>query len=194
MTTTRHSRVPLVIATATVGLLLGACGGDPAPAPAGGPVQVPAASEVQASTPAAAAPAPTVSPAPAAPPAAAAGAPTLLPAVDDPIADLEVEDQRGDGTSVLVEEAELSVPGHVAIYDGNGELIGSTPIEPGETTDFPVQLATPVGQGRNRLLAVLHVDDGDGAFDPTVDAPARERDDDDDDDEIEDDRFTLTVG
>jgi hypothetical protein len=104
-------------------------------------------------------------------------------------AELEAEDQSGDGTSVVVAEVELpgDTSGHVVVHlDVDGELgpvLGSAAVQPGETEELTVPLETPT-EPPATLVAVLHVDDGDGAFDPDTDPRVL-----DDDGEVQSERF-----
>lgn len=104
-------------------------------------------------------PAPPVSTSPAAPSG------TVL----DAAAELEVEDQRGDGTGARVEFARLSGgSGHVAVLTRDGRVLGSSPVTAGSQ---PVTIALEPRVTRSgELVAVLYADDGDGAFDPARDA------------------------
>ena len=152
-------------ALATAALLatgLAACGDDDVAAEVAPlrSVTVPAAGAT-ASSPA--------SPAPAQTPAAAGSAVSAPGTVLDAAAELEVEDQRGDGTNVRVEFARLSSGnGHVAILTRDGQLLGSAPVTAGSQ---PVTIALEPRVTRSgELHAVLYADDGDGSFDPARDA------------------------
>lgn len=156
---------------ATAALLVGglaACGDDDSPAQVGSL----AAIEVRPSTSAAASPegTPSGTSSPAAPsPGTSTGTPSALGAtVMDAGAELEVEDQSGDGTGVRVEQVRLSNgSGHLAVQTRDGQVLGSAPVTSG-SQPVTIALAPPV-TGSGELLAVLHLDDGDGAFDPTAD-------------------------
>lgn len=55
-----------------------------------------------------------------------------------------------------------------------GRVVGVTRVSPGRTVDLAVDIEEPVpvaAEGRTRLWAVLHADDGDGEFDPGADRP-----------------------
>jgi hypothetical protein len=156
------------VAIALAAVTLTACGDDDQAAQVAslGEVTVPAASAPPAATsgssPTAGAPvspsAPTTMP-----PGAAAGG-----TVVDALAELEVEDQRGDGTGVRVSFARLSSgAGHVAITTRDGQLLGSAPVTQGaQPVTIPL---SPRVTASGELLAVLHGDDGDGRFDATTD-------------------------
>ncbi|HSK27547.1 MAG TPA: hypothetical protein VK894_11625 [Jiangellales bacterium] len=111
----------------------------------------------------------------------------------DDDAELDVEDQSGDGTTVVVEEVRLSrTAGWLAVFAEDGEtLLGHAPVEPSDDERrLDVTLDQPV-TGTQTLLAVLFADDGDGAFDPAADPRVTDDDDDHDDDDFKTDRFTY---
>ncbi|MCO1574416.1 hypothetical protein M8C13_01425 [Crossiella sp. SN42] len=179
---TNQHRAKFLIATAGVlGVLLSGCAGGAGAAPG------------------AAAPLPIGSVTPTSGTAQPGNQPNQPAPVSFPSTEIDADDQRGDGTKVLIEEAELPKAGHVAIYDQSGKLLGSAPVPPGAHRDLAVTLNPALGQGNHSLRAVLTTDDGDGKFDATKDAPVREFDDDQDgdddhDDELENDGFRYTVG
>jgi hypothetical protein len=113
----------------------------------------------------------------------------------DDDAELDVEDQSGDGSSVRVEEVQLSrTDGFLAIFTEDGDtLLGHAAVE---RSDDERSLEVPLDQPLTetaRLVAVLHADDGDGTFDPSSDSRVTDDDDDDDDDDVKTDRFTYRV-
>ncbi len=123
---------------------------------------------------------------------------------DDDLNDVEVSDQSGDGSSVLVERVRVEVPGFVVIVvDEDGAVVGSAPVDAGETSQLSVP-ATITQSGDYE--AQLYADDGNGEFDPATDVPVRNADDDDDDDDddggtdddadddVESDDFGYEVG
>jgi hypothetical protein len=136
---------PIIIGIA--GLAVAACGGSAPSAEAG--ITLPAA------------PVTVVTPTPSG--TASSDRPLT---VRDPNADLEVEDQVGDGRTVLVDEVEASVPGFVAVWTLDGSLLGSAPVRP-DTVLIRVRLDADAGN--RELRAVLYRDDGDGRFDPATD-------------------------
>jgi hypothetical protein len=175
--TTRHRALILATTTSVFSALLLGCTG-PAPAnPAPQPAQQAGAS-ANAAAPGAASP--TSRPM------------KLLDPVPFPRTELDADDQLSDGARVLVEETELPVAGHVAVYNQTGNLLGSAPVQAGAHRGLTITLDPALGKGTHSLLAVLTVDDGDGKFDPAHDAPVRENDD--TDHEPEDDSFLCTVG
>lgn len=136
---------PIVIAIAAVSVA--ACGGSTPSAEAG--ITLPAA--------------PVVAPSAESSRATSTAAPAT---VRDPNADLEVEDQSGDGRTVRVDEVEASAPGFVAIWTLDGVLLGSAPVRP-DTVLLRVRLDADAGN--RELRAVLYRDNGDGRFDPSAD-------------------------
>ena len=104
--------------------------------------------------------------------------PVGTPTVVDNAADVDVEDQTGDGTSVQVEEVRIGTePGFVVIYDAGRSVLGWTYV-PSRVRGVTVELTTPV-QASRELVAALFRDDGDKEFDPQVDPLIVEQDDDD---------------
>ena len=166
-TTTATGRRARRLAAASTGALLvavlAACGGDDPAARVGSlaPIEVPAATGSAAP-----------SSSPSAGPSAAAPTGSAAPAgetVTDAGAELEVEDQSGDGRGVQVESVRLSNgAGHVAVQTRDGQVLGSAPVTQG-SQPVTISLDPPV-TGSGELLAVLYADDGDGAFDPARDA------------------------
>lgn len=79
---------------------------------------------------------------------------------------LTFEDQRLDGSSVLVDEANLSAGGFVVVFAQNGTVLGNTSyLEPGAHENLSVSLDAPIGTSQV-LVASPHLDtDGDAALD-----------------------------
>jgi hypothetical protein len=158
---TRASRLPVLLGTVTAALVLGACGANEPGLPESAGTESPLSPQVTA-TPSSSAPAgssaPSTSP-------SASGGPSAGEAADDPGAELEVADQRGDGRSVNVQQASTTAgSGFVAVYRQD-QLLGSVAVGSGTLT---VRLDSPV-PASGELLAVLFGDDGDGTFDGTLD-------------------------
>jgi hypothetical protein len=106
------------------------------------------------------------------------GAATVL----DTTAEVEVEDQAGDGRSVEVEQVRPGAePGFVVVYDAGRVVLGSAYLSTGVRA-LAMELDTPVRAGQ-QLVAALFRDDGDGTFDPRTDRLVVEEDDDDPDGE-----------
>jgi len=177
---TSRTTSALVAGTAAAALLLSACGSDAQPAPAAAPdapassAAVPAPEASSASSSASSSPSASTSP-----------TPTAGDTVADDDAELDVEDQRGDGRSVAVEEVQLtSGSGFVAVYTRDGQLLGSAEVGRGRT--LTVELDEPI-PATGEYRAVLFADDGDGTFDAETDPRVVEADDDDDDQDDDED-------
>lgn len=177
-------RAASVALVAAVALAVSACGNDPEPEVIGAPIVLsgsPANDDATASgTPS---PAPTAS-------AQTGGAAPVVAVVRDDDAEVDVDDQRGDGTTVLVREVRLpTTDGHVVVIDPRSRaVLGSAPVRAGTTRAVTIDLTTPVQAG-GELVALLYADDGDGRFDPTTDAGVV-----DDDGDAVDEEFEFTVG
>jgi hypothetical protein len=87
----------------------------------------------------------------------------------DPQSELDIEDQRGTGATVQVEQVKTSAPGFVVVYSADGTVLGSAPVT-AESQPASITLDPALGAGMHRLTAALWVDDGDGIFDPSTDA------------------------
>lgn len=109
-----------------------------------------------------------------------------------PHVELDIDDQRGDGTHVLIEDTDLPVAGYVAVYGQAGNLLGSVPVAAGTHRGGTITLGAALDKGAHPLRAVLMADDGDGKFDPARDTTVRELDDRDGD--VEDEDFLYTAG
>ncbi|WP_300007404.1 hypothetical protein [Pseudonocardia sp.] len=179
------------LALAATTAVLTACGSgtDTSAAPV---APVTAAQAPTATT--AASPTATTAASPSAAPTAAPVAP-----VSDPGAEVDADDQSGDGTTAVIREARITVgPGWLAVRsddDNGGRLLGSAAVAPGQTGPVTVTLTEPVPSGDDDdLTVVLHTDDGDGVFDERLDPRVLDDDDDDqDDDDIEDDDFDYRL-
>ena len=102
--------------------------------------------------------------------------PSSLPkTVSDAYAELEMEDQSGDGLSVEIHEVRLSVgTGLLVIMDSQGKVLGSIEVAL-NTQPVGVLLNSPIGQSQ-MLYAQIFLDDGDGEFDSNLDAPILDED------------------
>jgi hypothetical protein len=111
----------------------------------------------------------------------------------DTDADVEVEDQQGDGRSVRIERAVVGRgSGHVAIFATDGTLLGSAEVTR-TVSPVTVRLDTPI-TASGEFVAVLFADDGDGVLDLAVDEPVNDGGDDADDRlELEDEDFTYVL-
>lgn len=86
----------------------------------------------------------------------------------DSIADLEVDDQWGNGTEVTVTSVMLGRgPAWLVISDLGGNVLGTKQVSP-RTQPVTVQLQPPVTMSQE-LIASLYLDDGDGRFDTQSD-------------------------
>src|SRR3989344_3361418 len=90
-----------------------------------------------------------------------------------------VAEQRS-GPSVLVDFVSMAKDGYVVIYDNDngkfGKIIGNSKILPkGESRNVYVGLIRSVVSGES-MFAMLHEDNGDNAFYPTIDVPLRDQD------------------
>lgn len=98
---------------------------------------------------------------PAASPEPIATAPTAT----DPIADLEVDDQFGNGTEVAVTSVLLGrEPALLVITDMTGQVLGVKEVST-RSQPTQVKLQTPVTASQE-LIASLYLDDGNGRFNP----------------------------
>lgn len=85
------------------------------------------------------------------------------PTVVDETAEIDVEDQRGDGTAVRVDEVRFAAGSAlVGIYGAGLDLLGWAPVQSG-VQPVTIQLTRAVGSSQE-LIAVLHLDDGDGVL------------------------------
>ena len=146
---TRHHRALLAVPTAAVVVLLSACGsGDGAPVADG--------DDVSPSSP------------------ATAGQTTELPggeAGSGQQADLEFEDQTGDGSTVVVDTVSAPEGGFVVLTaDGADDaVLGWADVQVGTSSDVEVSLDQPL-EADTELVATLYADtDRDGSFDPGAD-------------------------
>lgn len=88
----------------------------------------------------------------------------------DSIADLEVDDQMGNGTEVTVTSVVLGRgPAWLVITDLGGNVLGTKQVSP-RTQPVTIPLQPPVTVSQE-LIATLHLDNGDGIFNPEQDTP-----------------------
>ncbi|MHA6780061.1 DUF7282 domain-containing protein [Pseudonocardia saturnea] len=132
-------------------------------------------------------------------PAAAPSTGTRPAPVADGGANVDADDQSGDGTTVVVRDVRIAGgPGWVVIRtddDRDGRVLGAAAVAPGQSGPVTVTLSEQVpATADDDLTAVLHLDDGDGAFDESRDPAVLDADDDDqDDDDVEGDDFDYRV-
>ncbi len=102
----------------------------------------------------------------------------------DPRADLDIDDQYGDGRSVVIDSVRVTRDDvYLVILDERGSILGAKPVPPGVQ---PVQIDLDRRiETSGDYYGVLVLDDGDARIDLATDRPLL--DDDDDDDIIEED-------
>ena len=85
----------------------------------------------------------------------------------DPEAEVDIDDQAGDGTSLMIDEIEFSLNSvWLVIRSKQGELFHVELLTYG-AKKASIQLMTPLKTGE--YLVSLHSDDGDGDFDISKD-------------------------
>lgn len=88
----------------------------------------------------------------------------------DRYAEIEIDDQSGDGTTIRIDEIHVSgAASHLVIYDNTGMVLGSALVTP-QSQPVNLKLQIPVTNSQE-LEAVLYLDDGDGDFDLVADTP-----------------------
>lgn len=151
MSSSASRRLSLIAAAVAVPLIVAGCGSSAQPA-----------AEVTQPTGAIELP---NQPAPAAPSPQQDGL-----VASDPFADIEVDDQFGNGSSVAVTSVLLQRgPAVLVISDLSGQALGTKRVTP-RSQPVSVQLETPVTISQE-LLATLYLDNGNGSFDPSKDTP-----------------------
>ena len=103
-----------------------------------------------------------------------AATPTQIPrdsdyAVDSR-AEIDIEDQRGRGDSVVIEELRVGRDNtFLVIYDTRGLVLASAKASPqSQPVQVPLDIPIEVSQ---ELEATLYLDDGDGVFNLQLDRP-----------------------
>lgn len=95
--------------------------------------------------------------------------------VSDGFAELDMEDQAGDGLSVEIEEVRLSLgKGILVIFDNQGQVLGSSQVMV-KTQPVAITLTSPI-QRSQKLVAQLFLDNGNGSFDQDLDTPILDHD------------------
>lgn len=88
----------------------------------------------------------------------------------DRYAEIDIEDQSGDGVMVQIEEIRISGSNSfLVIYDNNGLVLASALVTP-QSQPVTIKLQVPITESQE-LEAVLYLDDGDGLFDLNKDFP-----------------------
>jgi len=89
---------------------------------------------------------------------------------------VEVSDQKA-GKSVLVASYTLSAPGYITVHAATAEktagaIIGNSELlQAGSAVNVEVPLTVATKDGQS-VIVMLHLDNGDGKFDGTLDLPA----------------------
>jgi hypothetical protein len=95
--------------------------------------------------------------------------------VSDGFAELEIEDQGGDGSSVEIEEVRQSLGNAVlVIFDTQRKVLGSSPVTV-RSQPVAVQLNSPILKSQ-KLIAQLFLDNGNGTYDLDQDTPILDHD------------------
>lgn len=106
--------------------------------------------------------------------------------VSDSFAELEIEDQGGEGKRVEVEEVRLGVGlGFLVITTQDGTILGYATATP-DSQPVSVALTSPITSSQE-LIGILFLDNGDGEFSSTTDSRIR-----DDDGELVEEDFDYT--
>jgi len=93
--------------------------------------------------------------------------------VIDTAAELEIEDQSGDGSAIRISEVRVGRNGtFLVIYDNQGVVLASGLVSPqSQIVNLVLDIPITVSQ---ELQAVFYLDDGDGIFELTEDSPLYE--------------------
>ena len=95
------------------------------------------------------------------------------PQVIDSVAELEIEDQSGDGKTIRIQEVRVGRNGtFLVIYDSQGVVLASGLVSP-QSQIVNLVLDVPISISQE-LQAVFYVDDGDGIFELDEDSPVYE--------------------
>lgn len=94
---------------------------------------------------------------------------------NDTFAELELEDQYGDGTRIAIEEVRISFElGYVGVFDLEGYLLGFAKVT-NQSQPVAINLEKALSSS-TKLLAKLYADNGDRTFDPSTDLPVLDDD------------------
>jgi hypothetical protein len=108
--------------------------------------------------------------APSAAPAAGSSVAVDPTSLTDPRADLDIDDQVGDGSSVVIESVDTDLPAvHVVIMGEDGSVLGSV-LRTAGLQPVTLRLDRPV-PGPTELMGRMLADDGDGILELGVDRP-----------------------
>jgi hypothetical protein len=85
----------------------------------------------------------------------------------DRFAEIDIDDQSGDGTYIVIESLRVSRVSFLVILDSTGSRLAVSEVSP---QSQPVSIELDVRLSRSQeLLAKLYVDDGDGIFNSELD-------------------------
>ena len=88
----------------------------------------------------------------------------------DRYAEIDIEDQSGDGSALLIEEIKISgANSFLVIYDSNGLVHASALVTP-QSQPVMIKMQIPISDSQE-MEAVLYLDDGDGQFNLNQDFP-----------------------
>ena len=88
----------------------------------------------------------------------------------DRSAEIEIEDQIGNGELILIEEIRVGrANSFLVIYDSTGTVLSANLVSP-QSQPVTVRLDRPLSKSA-KLEAVLYLDDGDGEFNLDKDSP-----------------------
>ena len=88
----------------------------------------------------------------------------------DPYAEVDIEDQSGDGRSVAIDEIKVARGNSfLVIYDLNGFVLAQSLVTP-QSQPVTLLLDSPILESQE-LQATLYLDNGDGLFELDLDLP-----------------------
>lgn len=99
--------------------------------------------------------------------------PTPASAVFDKEAEVEIEDQVGDGKTVVIGEFEVNIDNLWLVICTKDDRVLSALLTTTESKPVTVQLASPITSSQE-LVAYLFLDNGDGVFNPQIDSAVYE--------------------
>ena len=89
---------------------------------------------------------------------------------NDPSAEVDIEDQSGDGLSIQIDEIKVGrANAFLVIYDSSGLVIAQTLVTP-QSQPVNLVLDAPLTRSQD-LQAALYLDNGDGVFELDLDLP-----------------------
>jgi len=88
----------------------------------------------------------------------------------DPTAEVEIDDQSGDGTFITIDEIELTRGNaFLVVYNLSGIVLAEAFVTP-QSQPVTLMLDAPLS-GSQQLQATLYLDNGDGVFELDLDLP-----------------------